>query len=92
MREYLKEMRVCSFLSVGLTQMYIQQCCSGLIVIVCLSRCEFAAITLSRLATVALAACGWRQTQHDGKQPFIVAGLSLAFLQCKSVEVIQRKN
>ena len=47
----------------------------GLIFIVRLSQCECAAITLSRLATVALAACGWRQTQLNGKQPFTVASL-----------------
>lgn len=37
------------------------------------SQCECAGISLSRLAMVALAACGWRQTQLDGKQPFTVA-------------------
>lgn len=47
----------------------------GLIWIVFLSQCECAAITLSGLATVALAACGWRQTQLDGKQPFTVVSL-----------------
>lgn len=60
---------VCSFLSVCL----IESVLFGLIFIVCLSQCECAAITLSRLATVALAACGWRQTQPDGKQPFTAA-------------------
>lgn len=42
---------------------------------------------LSRLATVALAACGWRQTQPDDKQPFTTV---LAFQQ-KSMKAIQQK-
>lgn len=42
---------------------------------VCLSLCECAAITPSRLAMVALAACGGRQTQPDCEQPFTVGSL-----------------
>lgn len=57
--------------------LFIESVLLGMIFTKGLSRCERADISLSRLATVALAACGWRQTQLDGKQPFTVASLLL---------------
>lgn len=59
-----REIQVC--MCVHLTESVL----FGLIVTVCLIQSECSVSTLSRLATVALAACGWRQTQPGGKQPF----------------------
>lgn len=65
--------RVCR--SMFLLECVIESVLFDLIFIVCLSQCECAVISLSRLATVALAAGGWRQTRLDGKQPFTVTSL-----------------
>lgn len=55
--------------------LFVESVFFGLIFNVGLCQCECEEISLSRLATVALAACDWRQTQFDGKQPFTVASL-----------------
>lgn len=67
------DIRVCLWLCVPLKHLFIESLFFGLIFNVFLSRC--AEISLSRLATVALTACGWRQTQLSGKQPFTVTSL-----------------
>lgn len=67
------DIRVCLWLRVPFKHLFIESLFFGLIFNVVLSHC--AEISLSRLATVALTACGWRQTQLSGKQPFTVTSL-----------------
>lgn len=72
-----KEIQVClcacSFLSVCICMSQHRLTWFSMWDCLCVFECVWVAITLSRLATVALAACGWRQTQRDGKQPFTLA-------------------
>lgn len=64
------------WLCVPLKHLFIESLFFGPIFNVVLSHC--AEISLSRLATVALTACGRWQTQLSGKQPFTVTSLQSA--------------